>query len=128
MWRKWTPTKKEIKKWIDQKLNKFVAQENQNPCLSKEKWLQKYLYIEVHEVFFSTFPCELHEWLSKLLDSEPTWKHDDPIVWTLELVKHLEGSDYKVARAIDYWIDIILGGFITEFSINKYVSYSKDEC
>ncbi len=48
------------------------------------------------------FACELHEWLSKLANSEPTWKHDDPIPWNLELAKCLEGSGYKVALADDY--------------------------
>jgi len=127
MWRKWIPTKKEIEKWIDRKLHEFVTQENRNPHLSKEKWLQRYLYIEVHKVFFSTFPCELHEWLTKLANSEPTWKDDDPIVLTPELVKRLEEFDYKVARVVDYWIDSILGSFITEFAINTSVSYSEAE-
>lgn len=61
------------------------------------------------------------------MDSEPTWKQTDPIAWTLELVKCLEGSDYKVSRDVDYLIDSILGGFITEFSIDTYVSYREAE-
>lgn len=73
------------------------------------------------------FPCKLHKWLSKLADSEPTWKHADPILWTPYLVKHLEGSNYKVVRVVDYWIDKILNGLITEFSIDTYVSYSEAE-
>lgn len=62
-----------------------------------------------------------------LKNSEPTWKHDDPIVWTPELVKHLQGSDYKVAQVVDYWIDSILGSFIVEFAIDTSVSYSEAE-
>ena len=89
-------------------------------CLSKVKWLHRYLHTEVHKVFFSSFPCEL-------ADSEPTWKHDNPIVWTLELVKCLKRSDYKVVRVFGYSIDIILGSFITKFVINSSVSYSEAE-
>lgn len=89
MWHKWILTKKEIKKWIDQKLHEFACQENMNPRLSKEKWLQRYLYVEVHEVLFSSFPYKLYEWMSKLAYSEPTCNRDDPIVWNLELVRCL---------------------------------------
>jgi len=47
---------------------------------------------------------------------------------TLELVKQLEGSNYKVARVVDYWIDNILGGFITEFAIDASMSYREAQC
>lgn len=55
------------------------------------------------------------------------WKLDNPIVWNQDLVRHLEGSENKIARAIDYWIDSILGGFITKFTIDTSVSYSEFE-
>ena len=40
----WNLTKKEIEKWLDWKIHKFVALESRNLCLSKEEWLKKYLY------------------------------------------------------------------------------------
>lgn len=86
-----------------------------------------YLYTEVHNVLFLTFRCELHECLLKLVDREATWNHDDPIIWTLELVKRLEASDYNLARAVDYKIDSILGSFLAEFAIDTSVSYREDE-
>ena len=73
-------------------------------------------------MFFTPFPNELHEWLSKSVNNEPSWKHDDPIVWNPKLIKHLGSSNYKVARDINYWIDSILGRFITEFSIDRSIS------
>lgn len=79
MWHKWIQPKKKIEKWIDKKFHKFVAEENRNPHLSKEKWLHMYHYTEVHKFLFSTFSCELHEWFSKSEDSEPTWNHKDLI-------------------------------------------------
>ena len=30
------------------------------------EWLERYLYTDIHEIFFSEFPIVLHEWLSKL--------------------------------------------------------------
>jgi len=78
----WNPTKKEIEKWLDQKIHELAAQENRNLCLSKEEWLNRYLYIEIHKIFFCTFPIELYEWLAKITDSQGRWKLDSPIVWT----------------------------------------------
>ena len=86
-----------------------------------------YLYTKEHKIFFCSFPCELYEFLAKLADGQGTWKLDNPIVWTPELVRHLEGSKNKIIRVGDYWIDSILGGFITEFVIDTSVSYSEDE-
>lgn len=76
----WNMTKKEIEKWLDQKIHEFMAQENWNLFLSKEEWLNKYLYIEIHESFFCTFPIELYECLSKFIDGQGRWKLDSPIV------------------------------------------------
>lgn len=83
----WNPTKKEIEKWLYRYIHEFATQENRNPCLSKEDWLNRYLYTEVHEIFFSTFPIELYEWLAKLESSQGRWKLDSPIVWMPELVR-----------------------------------------
>jgi len=83
----WNPTKKEIEKWLDKKIHEFIAQENKNPCLSKEEWLKKYLYTKIYEILFCTFPIELYEWLVKLRESQGRWKLDRPIMWTLEITQ-----------------------------------------
>ena len=46
---------------------------------------------------------------------------------TPELVCRLEASEDKIARAIDHWLDWIIGGFIIEFAIDTTVSYSEAE-
>jgi len=63
----------------------------------------------------------------KLADSQGRWKLDGPIVWTPELVKRLEASEDKIARAIDHWLDHMIGGFVTEFMVDTSVSYSEVE-
>jgi len=125
MWGMWIPTKKEIEKSIDQNLQMLAAQENWNPCWSKERWLRRYLYTQEHEIFFASFPNELHEWLSKLVNNEPTWKHDDPIVWTPELIKHLEETDYKVASVVYYWMDSMLGFLSLKFQLTHLYLIAK---
>lgn len=87
----------------------------------------EYLYTKEHKIFFYSFPCELYKWLDKLAYGQGMWKLDNPIVWTAELVRHMESSENKIVRVFNYWIDSILDGFITEFTIDTYVSYSEDE-
>ena len=41
----WNPMKKEIEDWLDHKLHKFVVQENKNPQILEERWLDCYLYM-----------------------------------------------------------------------------------
>jgi len=57
----WNPTKKELKEWLNLKLHEFMAQENRNPQILEEDWLDRYIYTDIHEVFFATFPVELYE-------------------------------------------------------------------
>lgn len=118
---------KEIKGWLDRRIYDFMVQENRNPRLSKEEWLNCNLYMGIHEIFFASFSTELWEWIAKLEDSQGRWKFDDPIVWTLELVQTLEASKDKITNNVDHWIDQIIRGFITEFVIGTLVSYSEAE-
>jgi len=104
-----------------------MAQENRNPCRSKEKWLNRYLYTEIHKIFLCTFPIGLYAWLAKFIDSQGRWKLDNLIVWTLELVQRLEPPEKNIAWVVDHWLDRIIGGFITKFSNDTSISYSEAE-
>jgi hypothetical protein len=52
----WRPTKEEIGKWLDMKEIEFVVDQNKNPWISAEKWLQRYVFTDLHEIFFVDFP------------------------------------------------------------------------
>jgi len=127
MSRRWNPTKKELEDWLDRKLCEFVIQENKTLQKSEKRWLDRFIYTEIHEVFFATFSSELYAWIARLANSQGRCKLDQPIVWTLELVRRLEASEDKITRAIDHWLDQIIGGFIIEFTIDMTVSYSEAE-
>ena len=78
--------------------------------------------------FFYFFPCELYNWMSRLLDGQGTWRLDDTILWTLEMVKFLEASKNNITWVVNDWIDRILGGFITELTIDTPINYNEAEC
>ena len=109
------------------KIYEFVAQENRNPRVLKEDWLEQYLYTEIHEIFFASFPSELYEWIAKLVESQGRCRLDKPIVWTPELVRRLEAIEDNIVCVVDHWLDWIIGGFITELVVDTYVNYSEAE-
>jgi len=123
----WNPTKKEIEEWLDKKIHEFATQENKTLHVSEKRWLDRYVYIEIHKIFFASFPFELYEWIARLADSQGMYKLDQSIVWTPELVRKLEASEDKIARAMDHWLNWIIGGFITEFAVDTTVSYNEAE-
>ena len=49
------PTKEELNQWVEPKERKFAKKENKSPGLSTKDWLQKYIFIDLHEIFF----CDL---------------------------------------------------------------------
>ena len=68
----------------------------------EEQWLDCYLYMEIHEIFFASFPSEFYEWIVKLADNQGRCRLDKPIVWTPELVRRLEALGDKIARTVDH--------------------------
>jgi hypothetical protein len=63
---RWFPSKTEIQKWIEDQEKEFAEVENKNPNLSLEDWLEKYIFIDIHEIFFGGIHQGLYEWLDRL--------------------------------------------------------------
>jgi hypothetical protein len=57
--RPWNPTKEKIERWLKTKELEFTQKDNINPKLTPRKYLDKYVFIDLHEVFFCDFP---HIW------------------------------------------------------------------
>lgn len=123
----WNLTKKGIEEWLDKNIQEFAPQENRNPQLSKEEWLDSYLYTKIHEIFFTYFPSKLYKWIVKLADSQGRCRLEKPIVWIPKLVCKLEAWEDKVAPVVDHWLDLIIGRFITKFVVDTSVIYSEVE-
>jgi len=83
--------------------------------------------MEIHKIFFCTFLTELYKWITKLVDDQGRWRLDSPIVWTPELVRRLTTSEDKITCVVDHWLDRVIGGFFTEFTVDTSVSYNEAE-
>jgi len=77
----WHPELSEIEAWFETKTKEFAETKNRNPNHDSEVWLQKYIYTDVHEVFFATFPSELHSWLARLAECRGYVRSDIPTQW-----------------------------------------------
>jgi len=66
-------------------------------------------------------------WLTRLADIEFKIRPIPPVVWTVALIKKFKRVDNIVSRAVDLWFDITIGGYITEFSIDRVESYIQAE-
>ena len=68
----WRPSVKEISDWIEDTYLKFAEQENKDPCHSSDDFLQRYIFSDIYEIFFSSIHIELHQWLSRLTKERQT--------------------------------------------------------
>ena len=59
----WHPTTEEIEDWMEAKTLVFAQEESARMQFSAERWLDDYIYSDIHEIFFVEFPIILHEWL-----------------------------------------------------------------
>ena len=118
----------EIEAWFETKVKEFVETENRNLNRDSEAWLKKYIYTDIHEVFFATFPLELHSWVERLANSTEYVRSDKPTQWNQAAVQRLKSTNNVVSRAVDFWLTNLLSRFITEFVVDTLKAYTKAEC
>ena len=87
------PKLSEIDTWFETKTKEFVGKENRNPNCDSEAWLYTYIYTDVHEVLFATFPSKLHSWLARLPDCRGHIQSDRPAQWNQATVQRLKNIE-----------------------------------
>jgi hypothetical protein len=118
--------KAEIKSWLKTKEIEFAQKDNRNPNLTPCKYLDKYVFTDLHEVFFCDFPHILQEWIKRLKENHIT-NQIIQLVWNPEEIAQLQRVDNNFTRAVDFWLDNIVSGFITEFEVDTAKSYNTAE-
>lgn len=69
-------------------------------------------------MFFREFPIILIEWLERLVENIGRCRAEALRNWTPELIRQLNTISNKVSRAIDFWLNSILGSYIIEFAVD----------
>jgi hypothetical protein len=124
---RWFASKTKIHKWIEDQEKDFAEAQNKNPSLGTEDWLERYIFTDIHEIFFGGIHREIYEWLAKLANTQIEIRSRPPVVWMSTLIKKVKRVDNVVSRAVDHWFDSIVGGYITEFVVDRVESYSQAE-
>ena len=123
----WKPERKEIDVWFEQQVQEFAVKENRSKRLTTEEWKNKYIFMEIYEIFFVTIAIELQEWLARLVDFQKCWKDKQVTQWTPERILQLEETDNTITHTVDHWVVSVIGGFVIEFTVDQFVSYSEAE-
>ena len=86
----------------------------------------RYIFTDIHKILFGGIHQELYEWLARLVDTQLI-RSRPPVIWTLALIKMVKRVDNVVSIAVDHWLDSTIGGYITEFVVDRVESYSQVE-
>ena len=95
--------------------------------LAQKRWLDDYIYSDIHEILFVEFPILLHEWLVGLASRWTNYQTREITEWSDQLIQEVTRVSNIVSRAVDFWVDCILQGYITEFAKDTITSYSEAE-
>ena len=59
----------------------------------------------------------LHEWLSRLETRQTNFQRREAVKWSDQLIHEITSVSNPISRAIDFWVDSILQGYITKFTV-----------
>ena len=69
----------------------------------------------------------LHEWMSRLERRQTNFQRREIVEWNDQLVHEVTSVINTISRAVDFWVDSILQGYIIEFVVETITSYSEVE-
>ena len=74
----------EISDWFAETYLHFAQQENTNSRCSAREFLQRSVFCDAYEFFFSNIHIELHQWLSRLTVSRTNFQARGVPAWKLQ--------------------------------------------
>ena len=69
----------------------------------------------------------LHECFSRLARRQTNFHRREIVEWNHQLVCKVTSVSNTISRDVDFWVDSILQGYITEFAVEAITSYSDVE-
>ena len=104
-----------------------MQEESVGTWLRAKNQIDKYIYSDIHEIFFAEFPILLNEWLSRLVTKQTKIQRRETIEWSDQLVPEVTSVSNKISRVVDFWVDSILKGYINGFVVDTITSYREAE-
>jgi hypothetical protein len=79
--------------------------------------MKSYVFTDLHEIFFGEFPKNLNEWLERLVEKNGRFSVAVLRNWTHGLVRQMNLVSNPTTREVKFWLDSVLGGYVTKFSL-----------
>ena len=98
----WHLIKNKIEDWLESKTLAFTQGESAGSWLSAENWLDRYIYSEIHEIFFAEFLIMLYEWLSILATRQTNFQGREVVEWSDQLIREITNVSNPISRAVDF--------------------------
>ena len=73
------PKKNEIEDWMDSKTLEFAQEGSTGTRLSVDNLIDKYIYYNIHEIFFAKFLIILYEWFSRVEIKQPNFQRRETV-------------------------------------------------
>jgi hypothetical protein len=86
--------------------------------MSNKKWMQRYVFTYLHEIFFGEFPKIMTEWLGRVLEKIGRFSVATSKNLTRELVRQMNSISNPPNRAVHFWLDSVLGDYLIEFVLD----------
>ena len=100
--------KEDIEDQLDAKTLVFAQEESAGTRFNAERWLDDYIYFDIHDIFFVEFPVLLHEWLVGLASRHTNYQTREITKWSDQLVQEMTNVSNVVSRDVDFWFDSTL--------------------
>ena len=65
--------------------------------------------------------------LSRLTENKTSSHSDKPAKWTPEVIQRLKNTYNSISREVDFWLNTLLEGFVTEFAVDTLKAYSEEK-
>jgi hypothetical protein len=78
------------------------------PILGLNNWIQRYVFTNLHKIFFVDFPNILAEWIQILVEQNRIFHTVFLKNWTPELIHQVSTISNRVSHTFYFLLDIIL--------------------
>ena len=69
----------------------------------------------------------MQEWLLELVTRQTNFQRRGVAEWTKQLTQEVAQVSNPISRAVDFWINNILEGYVTKFDLETITSYREAE-
>jgi hypothetical protein len=102
---RWNPSQEEMQDQLFAKEDGFAQSQTKGLITNIECWKERYIYTDLHEIFFVEFPCLLYEWLKRKKTVNISLRVEEPLVWDQTTVNRIKVVDNKWAQEIYFWFN-----------------------